>query len=94
MTEEMRKKQLLDTAKLLGFADERLRQFQEILAKAKNVDEGIEKFKRLKDNPEPKEGNNNVKVIRGEKALVNHLKQGWTLIKELNHDKYLLKSTL
>jgi len=91
MTEEMRKKQLLDTAKLLGFADERLRQFQEILAKAKNVDEGIEKFKRLKDNPEPKE-NNNVKVVRGEKALVDHLKQGWTLIKELNHNKYLISS--
>jgi hypothetical protein len=40
---------------------------------------------------EPEE-NNNVKVVKGEQALVDHLKQGWTLIKELNHDKYLLKS--
>jgi hypothetical protein len=91
MTEEMRKKQLLDTAKLLGFGDERLRQFQEILAKAKNVDEGIEKFKQLKDNSKRKE-NNSVKVVKGEKALLDHLKKGWTLVKELNHDKYLLNT--
>lgn len=65
ITEEIRKKQLLDTAKLLGFGDERLRQFQEILARAKTTDEAIEKFKRLKDNPEPKE-NNNIKVVKEE----------------------------
>jgi hypothetical protein len=91
ISEEMRKKQLLDTARLLGYGNQRLRQLQEILAQAKNVDEGIEKFKRLNENPEPKE-NNNVKVVKGDQALVFHLKQGWTLIKELNHDKYLLKS--
>lgn len=92
VTEEMRKKQLLDTARLLGFGEERLKQFQEILAKAKNVDEGIEKFKRLKENPEPKENNNHVKVVRGEEELLSHVKSGWSLIKELNHDKYLIRS--
>ncbi len=90
ITEEMRKRQLLDTARLLGYGDERITRLQEVLARAKTVDEGIEKFRRLKENPGPKE--NNVKIIHGEEALVDYLKQGWTLIKELNHDKYLLKS--
>lgn len=49
-----------------------------------------EKFRRLKENPEPEE--NNVKIVKGEKALVDHLKSGWTLIRELNHDKFLLRS--
>jgi integrase len=88
--EEMRKRQLVDTARLLGFGDEKLSRLQEVLARAKTTDEAIEKFKRLGENPEPKE-DNGVKVVSGEKALVDHLKQGWTLVKELNHDKYLLK---
>lgn len=86
----MRKRQLLDTARLLGYGDERITRLQEVLARAKTVDEGIEKFRRLRENPGSK--GNNVKIIHGEEALVDHLKQGWTLIKELNHDKYLLKS--
>lgn len=90
ITEEMRKRQLLDTARLLGYRDERLRRLEEVLAKSKNVDEAIEKFRRFKENPGSEE--NNVKIVKGEDALMDHLKKGWTLVKELNHDKYLLKS--
>jgi len=88
LTEEMRKRQLLDTARLLGFNEEKIKRLEEILARAKNVDEAIEKFRRLQEDPP---GENNIKIVRGDEALVEHLKQGWTLIKELNHDKYLLK---
>ena len=89
ITEEMRKRQLLDTARLLGYRDERFRRLQEVLARAKNVDEAIEKFRRFKEPPRSEK--NDVKIVKGEKALVDHLKKGWTLAKELNHDKYLLK---
>ena len=92
ITEEMRKKQLIDTAKLLGFGDERLRRLEEILARAKNVDEAIEKFKKIREEPDdPPQQNNHVKIVNGDKALITHLKGGWTLVKELNHDKYLLR---
>jgi len=64
--------------------------FMEILARAKNVDEALEKFRRFGENPKPDEST--IKIVQGEEALVAHLKQGWTLVKELNHDKYLLKS--
>jgi len=43
VTEEMRKRQLLDTARLLGYGDERITRLQEVLARTKTVDEGIEK---------------------------------------------------
>lgn len=92
MTEAMRKKQLLDTAKLLGFGDERLRQLEEVMARAKNVDEAIEKFRRLGENPKPKD--DRIKIVQGQEVLVSHLREGWTLVKELNHDKYLLKSAM
>ena len=88
--EEIRKRQLLDTARLLGFGDERLRRLEEVLARAKNVDEAVEEFKKLREEPEDPPRQNNVKIVCGEKELVKHLENGWSLIKELNHDKYLL----
>jgi len=88
LTEEMRKRQLLDTARLLGFNEEKIKRLEEILARTKNVDEAIEKFRRLQEDPPEA---NDIKIVKGDEALVEHLKQGWTLIKELNHDKYLLK---
>ena len=88
--EEIRKRQLLDTAKLLGFGEERLKRLEEVLARAKNVDEAVEEFKRLKEEPEDRRNQNSVKIVHGEKELLKHLENGWSLIKELNHDKYLL----
>ena len=50
----------------------------------------IDRFKRLRENPET-ENNNHVKVVQGEEELVDHVESGWSLIKELNHEKYLIK---
>jgi hypothetical protein len=91
--EEMRKKQVIDTARLLGFGDERLKRLEEVLARSKNVDEAVEEFKKIREEPDdPPQQNNHVKIVNGDKELIKHLQQGWTLVKELNHDKYLLKS--
>jgi len=72
--------------------DDKLKRLEEILARSADMDEAIDKFRRLGENPKPKPKENNIKIVKGEEALVDHLKQGWTLVKELNHDKYLLKS--
>lgn len=93
LTEEIRKRQLLDTARLLGFGEERLKRLEEILAREKNVDEAIEQFKKIREEPDdPPRPNNHVKIVEGDEVLIEHLNQGWTLIKELNHNKYLLSS--
>jgi len=88
--EELRKRQLIDTARLLGFTEEKLRMLQEVLARAKNMDQAIEEFRKLQEDPQ----NNNhskYKVVHGDDALLGYLHAGWELVKELNHDKYLLK---
>jgi len=90
ISEEIRKRQLIDTARLLGFGDERIRRLEEVLARAKNVDEAIDEFKKLQEEPEDPPKPNSVKIVRGEKELIKHLEQGWRLIKELNHDKYVI----
>lgn len=89
--EEIRKRQLLDTARLLGFGEERLKRLEEVLARAKNVDEAVEEFKKLKREQEDPPEQNSIKIVKGEEDLIKHLQQGWTLSKVLNHNKYLAK---
>ncbi|MEM2936869.1 MAG: tyrosine-type recombinase/integrase, partial [Candidatus Bathyarchaeia archaeon] len=48
-SEEVRKRQLLDTARLLGFGDDRLKRLEEVLARTKSVDEAITQFCKLGD---------------------------------------------
>lgn len=86
----------MDTAKLLGYGNDKLRHFEEILERAKTVDDALIKFKKLKEEPNNSNQNNShrnnsVKIIQGENNLLKHLENGWTLLKELNHDKYLFK---
>jgi len=95
--EQVRKRQLLDTARLLGFNEERLTRLEEALARAKNVDEAIMEFKKLKD-PEFTENNGSyingngyrAKVI-GENELLAHVEQGWDVVKELNDGKFIVR---
>jgi len=91
LTEEMRKRQLLDTARLLGFGEEKIRRLEEILARAKNVDEAILEFRKLQEKPDDPPRRSRVKIVKGDQALIKHIEKGWILIKELNYDKYLIK---
>ena len=60
----------------MGFGEERIRRLEEILARAKSVDEAITEFRELQEEPDDPPRKNNVKIV-----------------KELNHNKYLLKSS-
>ena len=81
--EEVRKRQLLDTAKLLGYGEDKLKRLEEVMARAKGVDEAITEFKKLEETPDGAKttqngnggnGNNGgsmkVKVIRSESELI------------------------
>ena len=57
------------------------------------MDEAIDEFKKLGENTNP-QNSNNVKIVKGEKELLRHLENGWTLVKELNHNKYSISSLL
>jgi integrase len=93
----LRKKMLLDFAKLQGTPDEELKKLDEILARAKDVDEAIQEFRRLREEkPEKKsktmhDGNGRYLVAKSEEELIQRLHDGWKLIQPLNHEKYLLQ---
>lgn len=89
---QLRAKAMLDFARLQGYSDERLKRLEEILARAKDIDEAIQEFKRFKEEPETMlNGNGGYMVVHGESELLRRLENGWRLVQALNHEKYLLE---
>ncbi|MGB9854791.1 MAG: tyrosine-type recombinase/integrase [Candidatus Bathyarchaeales archaeon] len=91
---QLRVKAILDFARLQGFEEEKLQKLEEILARAKDIDEGIREFRRLQEmenNTYHNGGTSMYVVAKGEKQLLSMLQKGYKLIQPLNHDKYLLK---
>lgn len=94
---ELRTQMLLDFAKLQGYNPDQLKRLEDVLARAKNIDDAISEFRHLKDESVRKLSNGNLKangvysVIRGEAELVQRLNHGWSLVKALSQDKYLLE---
>ena len=100
--EELRKKQVLDVVKLLGFSEEKIKRVEEALAKYERVDEALEEIKKLslesyKETEETdcnRQGNckrHEVKIVLGEQRLVEFLSEGWDLVKELSNNRFVLK---
>jgi len=61
-TEDLRKRQIIDTAKLLGYPEDMIKRIEEALAKYKTVDEAMNEIRKLslesykvnKSNSDPK----------------------------------------
>jgi integrase len=97
---ELRTQMLLDFAKLQGYEPDKLKKLEDALARAKNVDDAISEFRRLKDETHKDRqkgnlrGNGVYSVIQGEAELVQRLNNGWSLVKSLSEDKYLLEKSV
>jgi integrase len=92
--EQLRKKSLLDFAKLQGYPEEELKRLEEVLARSKNTDEAIREFRRFQEKEDCKtlnNGNGKYFVVKGEDDLIQRLDDGWKLVQPLNHEKYLLQ---
>jgi len=94
--EELRKKQVLDTVKLLLFSEDKIKRVEEALAKFKTVDDAMEEIRKLsleghklKENP-----NNDPKKIVDEDALESHLAEGWDVQTVLPSGKILVKKAM
>ncbi len=83
--EEMRKRQLLDTARLLGFSEDKIRRLEEALARAKSVDEAVEKFRRFMASVETR--------VISEEDLPAYLADGWDFVATLNSGKVVVRRT-
>jgi len=103
---QMRSRMLVDFAKLQGFNTEELKKLEDILARAKDLDEGIKEFKKFKEESNmPSEsnelktkksrtaydGNGKCLVAHNEDEMIQKLHEGFRLVQSLNHDKYLLE---
>ncbi|GAG08252.1 unnamed protein product, partial [marine sediment metagenome] len=87
--ESLRRKQMLDTARMLGYGEEKMRKLTEILERARTADEAAEEFRKLGEQPKP--GNGSYEIVTGESVMLGRLSEGWTLERELNDDRFLVK---
>lgn len=99
-TEGLRRRQILDTAKLLGFSEDKIKKIEEALAKYEQVDEAFDEIRKLgletsRDNHQPSsDRKQQTRIIKGESALVQLLDQHWDLVRELKDDRYILRREL
>jgi len=80
--EELRKKQVLDTVKVLGFPEDKIKRVEEALAKYETVDEAVEEIRKLRLEGYKLKGNPNrddPKKIVDEDQLENYLAEGWNV---------------
>jgi|Deesub1362B_J571_1020462.scaffolds.fasta_scaffold00003_325 integrase len=87
--EELRKQQLLDIAKLLGFPEEKIKKMEDILAKSRNIDEAIEEIKKL--NQEVNNPKRDILVIHDETELIKYLGEGWRILRELSDGRIIIE---
>jgi hypothetical protein len=103
--EEKRKRQVLDTAKMLGYSDDRIKKIEEALAKYEHVDEALDEIKKLgfesraanvssldgKKRAEIEDGKRKeVRLVKGERDLMQLLNDDWDLVKELSDQRFVL----
>jgi len=95
-TEEkkLRSQMLIDFAKLQGYEPEQLRKLEEVLAKAKDVEEGISEFRKFSDQADtttqPKKQPKHF-IVKGDSELIKNLDSGYSLVKTLDNDRFLMK---
>ena len=95
-TEEFRKKQVLDTVKLLGFPEDKIKRVEEALAKYETVDDAMDEIRKLslagyklRENPD-----NDPKKIVDEGELESHLAEGWDVQTVLPSGRILIKKAI
>jgi len=105
LTEDSRKRQILDTAKILGYSEDRIKRIEEALAKYEHVDDALEQIKKLnvesykeQDIQESRRkklhsNKRQVRIIQGAQTLVRFMNDGWDLVKELADDKFVMQKS-
>jgi len=84
--ESMKRNQMLVTARMLNFGEERMAKIREALERASTVDEVLEEFQKLSERPGVI-----YKVAENEAEMLELLGEGWTLERDLNEGRFLIK---
>jgi len=86
-----KRKQLLQTAQLIGFDEERLKRLEEALMRTRTIEEGIETFQKFEEGSNESNRQPTAKIVRGDDELLEALNEGWGIVRELNGDRFLMK---
>jgi integrase len=104
-TDEARKRQLMDMVQVLGFSDDKIKKIEEALAKYEHVDDAFDEIKKLGVNSNKKQEpadeqarktrasifkKREVKIVKGEKKLLQSLNHNWDLIRELPNRRFII----
>jgi len=96
-TEELRKKQIIDTAKMLGYPEDKIKKVEEALAKYKTVDEAMNEIRKLSlESYKVREGavNSDPKKVIKEDELEHYLAEGWDVHTVLPSGRILIRRLL
>ncbi len=103
--EERRKRQVIDTAKMLGYSEDRIKKIEDALAKYKHIDEALDEIRKLSEEPNKKNNldsdqrsqmsksnlrRKEIKIVKGENNLLQLLEEKWELLKEISDDRFVL----
>lgn len=94
--EELRKRQIIDMAKLLGFSEDRIKHIEEALAKYATVDEAINEIRKLSlDGCKASNGSSkDPKKIVSEGELEKYLANGWDVQAILPSGRVLIRKVV
>jgi len=93
--EEMRKKQVIDIVRILGFPEEKIKRVEEALARYRTVDEAMKDIRKLSlETYRLKEkGESDPKKIVEEEELERYLNDGWDVQTVLSSGRILIRRT-
>jgi integrase len=93
--EELRKKQVLDMVRILGFPEDRIKRVEEALAKYATVDEAMEEIRKLslEGYKLGENSNNDPKKIVDETELEDYLTEGWDVQTVLPSGRILVRKS-
>jgi integrase len=91
--EELRKKQVLDMVRILGFTEDKIKSVEEALAKYATVDEAMEEIRKLSLEAYKLRSNSNSdpKKVIDEGKLERYLAEGWDVQTVLPSGRILIK---
>jgi len=93
--QELRKRQVLDMVRLLGFPEERIRMVEEALARHETVDEALEEIRELGlGGYGTRDGSKDPKKIVEERELEGYLAEGWDVQAILPSGRILVRRVL
>ncbi len=92
-TKELRKKQVLDTVRLLGFSEDKIKRVEEALAKYATVDDAVTEIRKLSLESHKLRENieNDPKMIIDERDLEDYINMGWDVQTVLPSGKLLVR---